>query len=158
MEKWQSRKMQTLSSTNTSQCSHFPYCTHTAEQRPNMRSSHLCGSPSTPGLHTLIQLCKFMTIWNQTISYNLEYLQELCLDRLDPNRRCHFFPVLWFLTLDKLSWLHARGWRVLHPLVAVGRPPKRLQSGFYLYPKWHSQLPRRSKQYSFGHTVQEEKE
>lgn len=60
-----------------------------------MWSSHLCGSPSTPGLHTLIQKCKFMTMWIQTISYNLlEYLQELCLGRLDPNRRYHFFSIL----------------------------------------------------------------
>lgn len=87
--------MESLSSSNTCQWAHFLYCTHAAEERPKLWSSHLCGSPSTPGFHTLLQLCKFMTIWNQTISYNLlEYLQELCLGRLDLNRRCHFFSAL----------------------------------------------------------------
>lgn len=85
--------MEYLSSSNTCQGSHFLYYTHAAEERPNLWSSHLCGSPSTPVYgNTLIQLCRFMSIWNQTISYTLlEYLQGLCLGRLDPNRRCHLF-------------------------------------------------------------------
>lgn len=95
MEKWHSRIMESLSSSNTCQCAHFLYYTHTAEERSNLWSSHLCGSPSTPGFHTFIQLCRFMTIWNQTISYTLlEYLQELCLGRLNRNRRCHLFSTV----------------------------------------------------------------
>lgn len=127
--------MESLSSSNTCQWARFLYCTHAAEERPKLWSSHLCGSPSAPGFHTLLQLCKSMTIWNQTISYTLlEYLQELCLGRLDLNRRCHFFfLLLWFLMLDKLNWLHASGWRVFHSLGVLGRPCKKLQSGFYLY-------------------------